>query len=69
MREKLAWEIIEGEAAFYRTEKDYDTGEIRKIQSRMEYDIRRAKIPGGWLVAKNRSDSITFVPDPAYRWK
>lgn len=33
--------------------------------------LRRAKIPGGWLVvAKSKdNDSITFVPDPEYKWQ
>lgn len=29
--------------------------------------IRRAKIPGGWLVTI-RDEGITFVPDPAHEW-
>ena len=29
--------------------------------------IRRAKIPGGWLVAI-RDEGITFVPDPRHEW-
>ena len=29
--------------------------------------IRRAKIPGGWLVAI-RDEGITFVPDPGHEW-
>ena len=31
--------------------------------------IQRSKIPGGWLVVlEGDSPSITFVPDPQYRW-
>ena len=29
--------------------------------------IRRARIPGGWLVAI-RDEGITFVPDPKHEW-
>jgi len=29
--------------------------------------IRRAKIPGGWLVTI-RDEGITFVPDPRHEW-
>ena len=29
--------------------------------------IRRAKIPGGWLVAI-RDEGLTFVPDPTHQW-
>jgi hypothetical protein len=29
--------------------------------------IRRAKIPGGWLVTI-RDEGITFVPDPGHEW-
>lgn len=29
--------------------------------------IRRARIPGGWLVTI-RDEGITFVPDPAHQW-
>jgi hypothetical protein len=29
--------------------------------------IRRAKIPGGWLVTI-RDEGITFVPDPRHDW-
>ena len=29
--------------------------------------IRRAKIPGGWLVTI-RDEGITFVPDPTHTW-
>ena len=29
--------------------------------------IRRAKIPGGWLVAI-RDEGVTFVPDPKHEW-
>jgi hypothetical protein len=29
--------------------------------------IRRAKIPGGWLVTI-RDEGITFVPDPKHEW-
>ena len=33
----------------------------------LEDRIRRAKIPGGWLVAI-RDEGITFVPDPGHEW-
>ena len=29
--------------------------------------IRRAKVPGGWLVTI-RDEGITFVPDPSHEW-
>ncbi len=29
--------------------------------------IRRARIPGGWLVTI-RDEGITFVPDPKHEW-
>lgn len=29
--------------------------------------IRRARIPGGWLVTI-RDEGITFVPDPMHQW-
>jgi hypothetical protein len=29
--------------------------------------VRRAKIPGGWLVTI-RDEGITFVPDPTHQW-
>ncbi|MBI1741470.1 hypothetical protein HYR54_00185 [Candidatus Acetothermia bacterium] len=29
--------------------------------------IRRAKIPGGWLVTI-RDEGVTFVPDPKHEW-
>jgi hypothetical protein len=29
--------------------------------------IRRARIPGGWLVTI-RDEGITFVPDPMHEW-
>ena len=29
--------------------------------------IRRAKIPGGWLVTI-RDEGLTFVPDPKHEW-
>ncbi len=66
---KLKWETIFGEAIYYKTEKDFHTNEIRKVPMDIEYDIRRAKIPGGWLVGKVGSDSITFVPDEKQEWK
>lgn len=69
MSDKLFWEMVDGEADFYRTEKDIETLEIKKIRDVMEYNVRRARIPGGWLVAKTRSDAIAFVPDPGHRWK
>ena len=33
--------------------------------------VKRARIPGGWLVAVGSSDSgrgLVFVPDPMYKW-
>ncbi|MGH9408815.1 MAG: hypothetical protein ACRD1V_05110 [Vicinamibacterales bacterium] len=33
----------------------------------VDYRIRRAMIPGGWLVTI-RDEGITFVPDPAHEW-
>jgi hypothetical protein len=30
--------------------------------------IRRAKIPGGWLVVLRDTGGITFVPDPKHEW-
>jgi len=33
----------------------------------VEDRIRRAKIPGGWLVAI-RDEGITFVPDRTHEW-
>jgi hypothetical protein len=35
------------------------------------YNTRRAKVPGGWLVAFNTDDHVsglTFYPDPSYSW-
>jgi hypothetical protein len=32
-----------------------------------EVALRRAKIPGGWLIA-GAGDGITFLPDPAHEW-
>ena len=33
----------------------------------LDYRIRRARIPGGWLVTV-RDEGITFVPDPQHEW-
>ncbi len=33
----------------------------------LDYRIRRAKIPGGWLVTV-RDEGIPFVPDPGHEW-
>ena len=30
--------------------------------------IRRAQIPGGWLVVLRDTGGITFVPDPKHEW-
>ncbi|MCB9685716.1 MAG: hypothetical protein H6735_11810 [Alphaproteobacteria bacterium] len=38
---------------------------------KLGYNVWRAKLPGGWLVATfqaNTADSVTFVPDPAHVW-
>jgi hypothetical protein len=38
------------------------------------FTLRRAKIPGGWLVVLSKigmasvSEAVTFVPDPDYTW-
>ena len=32
-----------------------------------DLSIRRARVPGGWLVA-NDVGSLTFLPDPTHRW-
>ncbi len=34
---------------------------------RLDERIRRASIPGGWLVTI-RDEGITFVPDPKHEW-
>jgi len=33
-------------------------------------NIYRSKVPGGWLVALESSDSsgLTFMPDPEHQW-
>ncbi|MCA9495161.1 MAG: hypothetical protein KC621_34775 [Myxococcales bacterium] len=36
---------------------------------KLGYNVWRAKVPGGWLVATfqvNTADSVTFVPDPMH---
>ncbi|HEY3884134.1 MAG TPA: hypothetical protein VGL62_02910 [Vicinamibacterales bacterium] len=33
----------------------------------IDYRIRRARIPGGWLVTI-RDEGITFVSDPTHQW-
>ena len=33
----------------------------------LDHRVRRAKIPGGWLVTI-RDEGITFVPDPMHEW-
>ncbi len=30
--------------------------------------IRRAKVPGGWLVMIMESPVVTFYPDPEHEW-
>lgn len=45
-------------------EKIHTTGfKLELIDDR----IRRARIPGGWLVTI-RDEGITFVPDPKHEW-
>ena len=34
---------------------------------RLGIRIRRAKVPGGWLVTI-RDEGITFVPNPGHEW-
>jgi len=38
---------------------------------KLGYNIWRASVPGGWLVATFQggvSDSIAFLPDPSHAW-
>ena len=39
--------------------------EWERLNSR-EYEVRRAAVPGGWLVAVN--GSVAFVPDARHKW-
>lgn len=34
------------------------------------FAIRRAKVPGGWLITHNWSEAggLTFFPDPEHKW-
>ena len=52
---------------------------IVNLNERWEYvsprqslpDLRRLKVPGGWLVTIDRSEgseTLAFVPDPGYTW-
>lgn len=41
-----------------------------KTKGFLDPSIFRAKVYGGWLVARSSKDSgITFIPDPEHKWK
>ncbi|MCE7744004.1 MAG: hypothetical protein GPJ52_02595 [Candidatus Heimdallarchaeota archaeon] len=70
---------MEGKDKFSKLEWEYI--EMNMLaQSREAYDfIRRAKVPGGWLVESVKKHSrqdglgfgvgLTYIPDPRYEWK
>lgn len=36
---------------------------------KLDWDVYRAKVPGGWLVAvMHNTSGLTFYPDPQHRW-
>lgn len=62
----LVWERIE-------TKNSGNVGNVTKlgVDEVLVYAVRRAKVPGGWLVAAllpYQSSGITFYPDPNHSW-
>lgn len=49
---ELVWEYVQG---------------LDKESGGQSCGVRRAEVPGGWLV--RLSESVTFVPDPTHSWK
>ena len=42
---------------------------VRMPNSSFKVDVKRAKVPGGWLVGLPYRDfGLTFVPDPTHTW-
>jgi hypothetical protein len=36
---------------------------------KLNWDVHRAKVPGGWLVVViHNTYGLTFYPDPEYKW-
>jgi hypothetical protein len=36
----------------------------------LEWQVHRAKVPGGWLVlVLHNANGLTFYPDPEHAWK
>ena len=44
--------------------------EVNHGREIISYGIKRAKVPGGWLIVIKLSDSfeLTFYPDPKHEW-
>ena len=36
---------------------------------KLDWDVHRAKVPGGWLVLViHNTSGLTFYPDPEHKW-
>lgn len=74
---RLAWEVIE------HHESVAHSGTLTSVMHVRVTEIRRAPVPGGWLVqafdmsemrahhgnAAGVGGGLTFIPDPAHEWR
>lgn len=49
-------------------EPDASSAEWEQVAAPTGYRIFRTKAPGGWLLTKGATSTVTFYPDPQHQW-